>query len=280
MGCNSGSVTETVEQATLSPTRMFTATVTKAILPTEETISTSTQTSVVAIHPVVILSPEEALSRADFLKQTEECELPCWNGVTPGQTSPSELPGYFARLGFSANLQEAIEFEPRTYALSGRIMGYPAPKGNLPPRVTAYWKDGPVLTSSIAWDWFPEFLGLGSVKAHLGAPNEIYVSTSGQGESSRYIIVLEYRSYQTAIVITGTSTSGYDENDKWKREICLTNSEAPNASVRLFAESVTALEFINFASDPLDWSSELGISEDELFDALEGSDQCATLPEQ
>lgn len=278
MGCSWGRGTETI--ATSSTAGNITATATDDMLPIETPTLAPTRTLLATIPQIMTLSPEEALRQANFLMQTDECQLPCWNSVTPGQTSPSDLPKFFAELGYPTSLQEAVEFEAGTFALSGRIIEHPAPQGLLPPRVTVFWKDGPVLASAISWDWLPDFLALESISTHLGTPNEIYVSTSGQGEALRYTIVLEYRSVQTAIVLTGTSTSGYDEDNEWKREVCLTNSEDPTASVRMYSEVVNPLAFINFASEVFDWNSEIGTSEDRLFQELEDPVQCVTLPER
>jgi hypothetical protein len=63
------------------------------------------------LTPIPTLRPEEALETfADLIEKNDECDLPCWLGIIPGQTDSGEVVNKFSEFSAIANTNYSSEW--------------------------------------------------------------------------------------------------------------------------------------------------------------------------
>ena len=67
------------------------------------------QTPTLSIPTPSTLDPESAATLQGFPSDIEECEHPCWNGLTPGSSGGLLVPAFFASLGIDFTTLPNIE---------------------------------------------------------------------------------------------------------------------------------------------------------------------------
>ena len=90
------SISPTV-QSEISPTRQP-----KTATPSELATGITTATNSLSTPtpaPVVTLSLDIAQDKASILTTSADCQLPCWNQLTPGLSAEEDLQGFYAHFG-------------------------------------------------------------------------------------------------------------------------------------------------------------------------------------
>jgi hypothetical protein len=246
------------------------------LIPSQTLTPTRLPVITPTFYPIQTLSIHQKLSIMDFLEGTKDCQIPCWNGLTPGVSSSSEIQGYFARLGYV--------FPPSNFDFSLESGEYSQEiRDNFPPGsllrswfyVNVQWSGGIVSSLGFGeWD-HPEQVTTSRISEVLGTPQRILVY---QEEGYRYRILYDYPNRNSYIIITGDRKLTSTPKDL-PFSLCINNPKRQTFRTIFYSED-TAKEYEKeYNQFPwLDWSSLLKISTEELFKKLQQPDICLPSP--
>ncbi|PKO14728.1 MAG: hypothetical protein CVU39_13440 [Chloroflexi bacterium HGW-Chloroflexi-10] len=205
---------------TLTPTQRPTPTPEPSLTPVIDPTSTSTP------RPVVTLTKDEARNITNILTETNECQLPCWKGLTPGVSTIGDIKDFYAELGLEI-LEEKYneEFGEIGFFIPNSENG----KQNLNSEedeeilVRVYWDKGIVKSIVIFLEEVPEFLNVDKQLKQLGYPDSIYLHdpyTDWMG------FILEYRKFGLLFALDSKTSS--------QATICLGDSLKKVIKVELY----------------------------------------------
>lgn len=251
------------------------ATTASAKVPSTIGTATSTpppQGSTPSPFPVATLSASQAEDLGNFLVSTGDCELPCWNHLTPGRSTPSEVPGFFASLGIDVYGEQPFQYQ-NIRELDGEFTAYPPE--TFPPTIKVTWENSYVESIFIMWNQYPEFTTPKSLLAKLGEPNAIQIVFAGGEAGSFYNILFVYDGARTTVILSGFGRFASDGT----QEVCLSQSEKITASTLLLAASQSVQGIMNyhgFLGDEtyFDWPSISGFSKEEIVHSLMDPTSC------
>jgi hypothetical protein len=174
VGCSGAILTPTRTQprSTFTPLATQTITLTPTPTATPTPSPTATPSFTPTLTPLPTLSSDEALEYVGELFHTNKgCTLPCWWGITPGQTLWADARRFLAQF---AMFNKRDETKPQ---FSMDIL-VPTPKDISPIWMAQYYKikDGKVETIRVEIGVVPEYT-LSTFLATYGPPGEIWVST-------------------------------------------------------------------------------------------------------
>ena len=165
----------------------------------------------------------------------EGCSPPCWNGLTPGRSLASQVPVFFAYLGFESADLPNIEMIPAkeltgTYSFFRQFQG-----------------DTGLDVIEVMWAEYVEFIQLSyyrhpnllgeeeflhpvSLIANLGNPDssQIYLE-----QNTRYLVYLDFSDKNTAILFEGYLTGNIND----PLEICLSDTEDVGVKLRFYSDT-------------------------------------------
>jgi hypothetical protein len=279
--CEQGIVSfPSIDAATSVPTRSLTATAepsrpkatntwTVTPLPTRTLTPLPTNTR----YPIQTLSSDQKLNIMNVLAQTEDCQLPCWNGITVGESPSSELQPFFARFGVDfPDFESDAEIMKGgfSYAFEDFPMGT-YDKTLLELLVT--WSDGIVQEISFGYWDHPEQYTPEKLNSALGVPEKIITALR---PGDMYSIAYSYPEEHLYIQIDGVRIKARSFDDPLPFDICLKYRRKQNIKLYLFADKNTAewAKMLIDAEDWEDWSEALGISTEELFTRLQKENAC------
>lgn len=252
------------------------------VMPTETPFVTSTPvitpTETKTPHPILTLTPNEKLEIMNYLEEKPGCDLPCWNGLTPGISSSDEIQGFFARLGFDFG-----EWDTPDQAREGERMIelHDFPQGTYSSTQLIFlvkWSKG--LVDYIAFDYWdhPEQFTIDKIAKMIGVPAEIKVAEQ-QGEG--YQILFLYPKKNLLIIIHGKRIFARP-TDQLPFDICIENRDHQAIESWFLSND----EYANAVNDRyastnggwLSWSKALGVSVEDLFQQLQQPGKCISSP--
>lgn len=228
--------------------------------------------------PISELTSKQQMEIMDFINETPDCKLPCWNGLTPGISKASDIQAFFARLGYELILNPSfLEAEGQC---SGILKKFPqgtfsdvSSESSI--MIDVFWHNYIVNDVRISgWD-HPEQFDLKRIAEILGTPDHIYAQ---EEEGDRYTIHLHYLSKKIIIQIVGYRTLINTDNNL-PFQICMKTPEKKYISARLYSDSFFPKiqeEYLQFPYE--EYSTLLGITKDELWEKLQQPDTCLSYP--
>lgn len=266
--CSPAHVTpEVVPSTTIAPAPPTVQTVTPRPSPTRHTPAPSLVPSptLPTISPTAVevskLSLEEIRSRADFTIQLPDCHLPCWNGLTPGVSTVSDLQGFFARLGMDIRDVDRFSLDALGVTFTG---------GTKPPIFGSGWpvqvtlKEDKVDFIEIESVEPPTFLSVRSVINNLGRAPDIYL---GEDQYLRYEVLFNYPELRTGVVFSGADQ---DVQVSGGSILACLHSGMP-ASVFLYSADIFSVLQAHPSFDQeiwIEWPSSLGQKPEQLIDSI------------
>jgi hypothetical protein len=192
--------------------------------------------------------------------------------LTPGASTPSEVPGFFASLGIDVYGEQPFQYQ-NIRELDGEFTAYPHEA--FPPTIKVTWENAYVNSIFIMWKQYPEFTTPESLVAGLGEPNAIQIVFTGGEAGSFYNILFIYDGARTTAILSGFGTFASDGTQK----VCLSQSEEIAASTLLLAPSQSVqgiMSYHGFLGDEtyFDWPSISGFSKGEIVRSLMDSASC------
>lgn len=254
-----------------------TPTPTNTIRPTLTNTPTArpTLTRTFTPHPVIDLSDSDKAKIMDVLNETDDCRLPCWNGLTPGKSTFGENQGFFARLGYPYDRSQ----------MYGNIHngGYEQIMKDYPSRFPE-----PYLRVLTTWEndvnQKVEIDGLENLEQHsmqrivktLGIPDAIY-GIAGPGDWYRFALI--YSDRGVVIAITGLVHQIQPSDTEKPYGVCILDDEKKVFTINLYSVEQGSLPVVdNYIADirvttktgffEFDWAQELGMTNEELMDEL------------
>lgn len=232
------------------------------VSPSPKAMPTATQ------RPTAFIPDKNALPAFDIINQTQDCQLPCWNGLTPGKSTTKDIPAFYSRLGFEIDEPDA---ESGGMCLNiSRFTG--GTQTYFDPQVCVFWKNSIVEIIRLNQWNHPEQFNVQRIGSYLGSPGEIkfFSGLFGMGDPL-YSIVLYYPQMNTVIDITGY------KDKQLKNYVCLDDRKNQTATFILYASSAKD-EALKRYDDPeatwFDWAEEKGITTEALFDQLKQKNRC------
>lgn len=204
--------------STLQTTSVVVDTPTNRILPTRETTPTNKEMLTRERIPTPTpewkqpstLSPTESASNVLALYENNGgCELPCWWGITPSETTMQEALQVLAPLGMTSGpgvRNDVLRFEfgfsmPAAINDPNGVFG-----GKFSPSL--YIKDNKVVAINLNTGWIKRNFdySLAGLLQAFGSPDEIWLWTIPNGEPPYYTIVLFYKGKGLEFGATGNAT--------------------------------------------------------------------------
>lgn len=241
--------------------------------------------------PHYVHRESDATRLADFTDPLPDCRPPCWNAFVPGESSPSAIEPFFARLGVSADDIETIPADTPGLTLSSALFqSFPYDFPDLPPRLTIVWNPAQTISVELS-NIEPAFISVREIVRAMGYPEQVYIRVDARVELRYFTVILRYPEQRTSIFITGTLVWSDETGEEL---LCLTD-EAGFLSHALFYEQpsdvyqdlslwwdvpVTAEhmrdEFIwtSFPQDPTTQTPAFRMDVAELTDLLTTQDGC------
>lgn len=216
--------------------------------------------------PILNLTSQQKLMVMDFLVESPDCVLPCWNELTPGESSTAEIPGFFARLGYDYH-PFLLDLQREDGEFAGDIRDFPPgsfSKSTL--MIHLRWhQDSVDLVEINSWD-HPEQINMKRIGEILGNPDQIMVL---EAEGSRYSILLHYFANNTVIIIRGIREL-IDTNRSLPFEVCINDTTRQNISAIFYSSFIFSELQDEYTQYPwVSWDALLGLRTEELFSQLQ-----------
>jgi len=133
------------------------------------------------------LDPEDARALLMELEHTNKgCMLPCWWGITPGETTWEEARQFFATFAIlEPGSTGTITIAGQTYPVHSYHVAY-QDAGNVRDAATFYVREGVITEVSVGMDSTAQAFGIRELLRAHGVPKEVWINTfSAAGPSSR-----------------------------------------------------------------------------------------------
>ena len=219
-------------------------------------------------HPIASLDASGAKKMIDLLLPgTPDCQLPCWNGVTPGVSGINQLQGFFARLGIDKGFLVSEKIDTGKFTMTAEFGNYPDKhKGKFAPKITIYWENNivkAILIRSINYSTF----NFAELSANLGFPDQIHYEV---GNGGGYTIRLHYKKQRVIALVHGKSIRG--------KLVCLPGPEGASIEMFTYAPDWESYMLDLRGGYWRQWEVTLNLSTQEVFEKLQQPDAC--LPDQ
>jgi len=228
--------------------------------------------------PVQNLDLAEAKQKMDFLLGSLDCQLPCFNGLTPGVSSVWEIQDFFAKLGFS-DIDNRI-VDDNGYLVSRDEQGFwilDANRGvvysQVPYLITSNfldksflvvgWNDGMVTNINLGPLPYRTWISIPRLYEKLGNPDAIKIGfDAGEGNTVAFILHLYFSAYKTYIVYIIKSAS--------ISNVCLNSHTPVDTDIAIGSPSFLLYEV--FASR--NWNELNGLDYNDLVRRIGTGDFC------
>jgi len=181
---------------------------------------------------------------AYFPAQPADCQLPCWNSLTPALSAASDIPSFFERLGVEPGDITIRPSDLPGYTVSTAFFeSFPYTFPDLPPEVSVFSDADRVVAVELS-GLDLSFITTADIIKDLGPPEQIYLGNDAGAQGAYFTLLLRYPHHQAAIFINGAITLRQEGNEPL---ICLTPEMA---STTLLAYSgpaavLTELSMVN-----------------------------------
>ncbi|NDJ53722.1 MAG: hypothetical protein GYB68_11640 [Chloroflexi bacterium] len=143
--------------------------------PTEPAAATPTPT-LAAIEPVSISYATLIEQMNPFL--ADGCDLPCYGGLEPGESSTQDVLAFYANLGIGVDDYipgDYLQAEDRTGRLGAWLLRTEdlPPANALPPRLELYVEDDALRYAYVVWGDVPDYASVPTILQQLGQPSQI-----------------------------------------------------------------------------------------------------------
>ncbi len=245
-----------------SPTNSKTPTLVLTQTPTLTPIPTFT------LIPIQTLTTNQLLTVMNILDGTPSCSIPCWNGITPGQTDKDEMIDFLTRLGYEDTnlIREDIQ------KMDGGI------NIQLRPDYTGGTLEDPIHWITVVWNNYlvdkleldawdhPEQYTIEKFEEVLGVPNEIKIV---HGPGDRYVVIVNYEKFHAVFKIFGNMKQRLPNNEPLPFCVNIQDHSDQVVNVILYSEEIKYEVMKPFEEEQwLNWAGVLDISTKELFGRL------------
>jgi hypothetical protein len=185
--------------ATYTPTHTLiaTPTITLTLMPTLTTTATPRTT----FSPTLV--PSELSMIVDLDAFNGDCSIPCWAGLTPGQSSGAEVLDFIESLGQYPSVEDLQE------SMGQYVYGVDLSLDSLATKIEAgfIWDDKELLATELVFYEQPTFFSTKKIIEHLGKPDQVLIAITGPGTPTsagpRYQINVSYLDLVVWIEILG-----------------------------------------------------------------------------
>jgi len=237
--------------------------------------------------PLPVITPESVTTQqiAQRLDPfgTPGCQLPCLNGLTPGNAGITDALAFYARLGIGVSdfvpgdIQRAVSGNGnlRANLMRATDITQALNAGYSPPETNVFMKDGKVEYAYVRNEIYPASLDAAHVLSTLGAPDQVGLSlifTNDPNTPNNFVVQLTYAAKQAGFSYLGSTTG-----DAAARQVCLNNTAVRETLIGVFAPG-----FVPFSDNPptpriLPLYDSTGISPASFTNAI-ASSGCISIP--
>lgn len=285
-GCGAAAVTQVAQTDTPVIATKTVTIVTPTLLPTETTSPTpsleATATQIVRPTPLPVakLSLDVAKKKFDILEQSADCQLPCFNGLTPGISSDWEAQDFFASLGFD---KESIprDFQGRWRISTGEveIQYFEIPyliSSNLSdrPNLLVTWQNGKITSIGMGFLPYRKWISIPRFLLVIDETPQIILSHSFGGEMSiphRSFLIFLFPKKQLQLTYLIPDLNGPVKNGP----VCMSADIPVDVYITLGHDE--RIYNLCYACDPTigyDWSKQLNMKPEDLIAAIGDGDFC------
>ena len=218
--------------------------------------------------PTPILPPRLPLDLTAFLNPTLDCQLPCWNGLTPGLSTEEEISPFFQKFGLDA--------ESAIGARCIDLSNYPAGNASrTDPQICVFSNDGVVNRMQLLNWSHPEQFTPRRINIILGIPDKIFIPTAPMEDPERFGLILFYPEKGVSLEIQGKldrELQGY---------LCISDRRFQWGTVTFFSDDQRFSLIQEYQSNPqayVDWAQLRGQPVQQLYDALIDPNRCLPYP--
>lgn len=232
--------------------------------------------------PPETLTTDQVSQRLDPFG-SPDCQLPCFNGLTPGDSKLPDALAFYARLGIGASDFVPGDFQHaatgtgnlRATLMRSTDITQALDAGFKPPETNAYLNDGKIQMVYVRYETYPASLAAARIISTLGAPDKVGLSliyTTDPNTPTNFIIQMAYAAKQAGFSYLGSTTG-----DASAQQACLTD-----VGVRETVFGVFAAGFAPFSDNPaapkiLPLDESTGISAADFATAVT-SNGCISIP--
>jgi len=202
---------------TLLPSQTATLTKIPTLTPLPSQTATLTKIPTLTPLPTYISYEEDIRAFNKLLRTNGGCQLPCWWGITPGETTWDETHQFIQRFRDFNNIDIPQFINPddsKVYAVDELFSWYSyAPGLDYAPTVEFEVHDNLIATILVPSEIVASSLPLHIILQKYGIPDEIYVGPSPhQTNDSRNLSITAYIIYQNLHAMISIGLFGMDDN--------------------------------------------------------------------
>ncbi len=227
------------------------------------------------------LTNVELHQRLDPFSAVEgSCPLPCYNGLTAGQSNMQDVLVFYSHLGIGATDLIPGDYEAAQDG-SGRLSAWltktsdvlqAEEMGLVPPLVNVYLQDNVVQYVYVGWEYLPPYLHPSHVLEQLGQPDGLNLALLFNQNPPSYLLQFVYT--QKGI---GVAFSGPMPGDSSLREVCLSSEQVNVTVFGVFIPGTVPMEGLSNAEYLLPLEAALGLSYTDFADLLSAG-ECLGIP--
>jgi len=256
------------------PSPLPTKTPTQTPIPTNTSIPSPTLRTPIRVQN---LDLEEAKQKMDFLSGSSNCDLPCFNGLTPGISSVWDIQGFFARLGFDSEKDRIVDdngylvskddqefwiLEPIQGVVYSQVPYLLTSNFHYRPFLSVEWNEVIVTTIELGYLPYRSWISIPRFYEQLGKPDTIkIVGDGGEGNIVAFYLQLYFSAYKTSVEYVIRSTDFTD--------VCLYSDAPADARVTIGQPS-----YQYFDLELTNWHEMNGMDFDNLVNKVGTGDFC------
>ncbi len=211
-----------------------------------------------------------------------DCQLPCYNGLTPGDTGLYDALGFYARLGVGVpdlvpgDYQRALTGTGNLRATMMRATDISSAldKGYVPPETNIYLSNGKIQLIYARLGTSPTTLDVKRILTTLGAPDTVGLAltfTSDPNTPTNFQVEIVYTAKQTGFTFVGSTTG-----DSSAQKVCLNDTTVREVVMGVFAPGVMPLADSTTKAKVLPLDKAAGISTADFVTAASAG-QCISI---
>jgi hypothetical protein len=227
------------------------------------------------------LTNAELHQRLDPFSDVEgSCPLPCYNGLTAGQSNLQDVLAFYSHLGIGATDLIPGDYEAAQDG-SGRLSAWltktsdvvqAEEMGLAPPLVNVYLQDNVVQYVYVGWEYLPPYLHPSRVLEQLGQPDNLNLALILDQNPPSYLLQFVYA--QRGI---GVAFSGPMPGDSSQREVCPSGGQVNVTVFGIFIPGTAPMQGLNNAEYLLPLETTLRLSYTD-FVGLLSAGECLSIP--
>jgi hypothetical protein len=202
--------------------------------------------------PTLPAPPPDSLT-TDQLNQrlnpfaSADCTLPCYNGITPGQSGLPEATQFYARLGIGLSDIVPGDYQTvlggtgnlRATLMRSSDVVQALQGGLIPPEANIFLANGVVQIVYVRWSTYPAYLAAPAVLSALGPPDQVSLALmfgADPNVPSRFVVEMVYVGKQSGLIFVGNT-----DGDAASRQVCLSDQAVKQTVLGVFAPGLTPL---------------------------------------